>query len=63
MQITVANEPSAEGRTRETTERSGVGYGLSGMAERAELIGAHLSAGPDDGAATGLDEGADDSVG
>lgn len=49
VQITVANEPSAESRTRETTERSGVGYGLSGMAERAELIGAHLSAGPDDG--------------
>ena len=49
VQITVANEPSAEGRTRETTERSGVGYGLSGMAERAGLIGAHLSAGPDDG--------------
>lgn len=48
VQITVANEPSAEGRTRETTEKSGVGYGLSGMAERAELIGAHLSAGSDD---------------
>lgn len=48
VEITVANEPSSEGRTRETRERSGVGYGLSGMAERAELIGAQLSAGSDD---------------
>jgi signal transduction histidine kinase len=48
VEITVANEPSAEVRTRETTDSSGAGYGLSGMAERAELIGAHLSAGPDD---------------
>ena len=46
--ITVANEPSAEVRTRETTDSSGAGYGLSGMAERAELIRAHLSTGPDD---------------
>ena len=37
VEITVANEPSAEVRTRETTDSSGAGYGLSGMAERAEL--------------------------
>ncbi|WP_046011878.1 sensor histidine kinase [Microbacterium sp. SA39] len=46
VEITVSNEPSAEGAAPAT--RSGVGYGLSGMAERAELIGAKLTVGPDD---------------
>ncbi|MFJ4044250.1 sensor histidine kinase [Microbacterium sp. NPDC089987] len=48
VDITVRNEPSAEGGTRTTAERPAAGYGLSGMAERAQLIDAQLSAGPDD---------------
>ena len=49
VEITVSNAPVAEPGMRVTTERAGGGYGLSGMAERAELIGAQLSVGPDDG--------------
>lgn len=46
VEIAVSNDPSTERATRATTESWGAGYGLSGMAERAELIGAQLSAGP-----------------
>nr|WP_201468931.1 histidine kinase [Microbacterium hydrocarbonoxydans] len=57
VEIMVSNEaaaepaavPSIDRGTSVRNEGSGSGYGLSGMAERAELIGAQLSAGPDDG--------------
>lgn len=45
VEIAVSNESPGE-RGARATEKPGVGYGLSGMAERAELIGAELSAGP-----------------
>jgi signal transduction histidine kinase len=48
VEITVSDEPVAERGSGATTERARVGYGLSGMSERAELIGAQLSTGPDD---------------
>lgn len=48
VDITVVNEASAQGSVPARGEESGVRYGLSGMAERAELIHARLSAGPTD---------------
>lgn len=48
VEIAVSNERPGERGTR-ASEKPGVGYGLSGMAERAELIGADLSTGPAEG--------------
>jgi signal transduction histidine kinase len=43
VRVTVSNGPSA---TRTTSQPGREGYGLLGMAERAELIGASLTTGP-----------------
>lgn len=47
LEITVSNEPATE-RSVPTAEIRGAGYGLSGMAERAQLIGGQLSTGRDE---------------
>lgn len=45
VEITVSNERSGAA-ARAVADRSGGGYGISGMAERADLIGAELTTGP-----------------
>jgi signal transduction histidine kinase len=58
LELIVANGPAPEGATgHELLSRSGSGYGLQGMRERAEALGGTLEAGPAGPASDGGDGG------
>jgi signal transduction histidine kinase len=45
VRVTVSNDPSDEAQPATSAARIDVGYGISGMQERAELVGARLTTG------------------